>query len=69
LAYRTKYRTAIAAQVLQRMLSGKGADIEKVRQGLGHSRPDMTRIYQRAASEATAEIAVLRFGGKNSEQG
>ena len=47
----------------------KGADIEKVRQGLGHSRPDTTRIYQRAESEATAEIAVLRFGRKNSEQG
>jgi len=46
----------------------KGADIEKLRQGLGHARPDTTRIYKRAESEATAEIAVLRFGGKNSEQ-
>jgi site-specific recombinase XerD len=42
----------------------KGANIEKVRQGLGHARPDTTRIYQRAESEATAEIAKLRFGKK-----
>jgi hypothetical protein len=47
----------------------KGADIEKLRQGLGHSKPDTTRIYTRAESEATAEIAKLRFGRKNSEQG
>jgi hypothetical protein len=45
----------------------KGAHIEKLRQGMGHSKPDTTRIYQRAESEATAEIAKLRFGGKNSE--
>lgn len=42
----------------------KGANIEKVRQGLGHARPDTIRIYQRAESEATAEIAKLRFGKK-----
>ena len=47
----------------------KGADIEKLRQGLGHSRPDTTRIYTRAESEATADIALLRFGRKNGEQG
>jgi hypothetical protein len=46
----------------------KGADIETNRQSLGHSRPDTTRIYQRAESEATAEIARLRFGRRNSEQ-
>jgi hypothetical protein len=42
----------------------KGGDIEKVRQSLGHARPDTTRIYQRAEAAATAEIAVLRFGKK-----
>jgi len=42
----------------------KGADVEKVRKGLGHSRPDTTRIYLRDESEATAEIARLRFGKK-----
>lgn len=42
----------------------KGADIEKVRQALGHSKPETTRIYERAQTEATAEIAILRFGKK-----
>jgi Phage integrase family len=42
----------------------KGADIEKVRQQMGHSKPDTTRIYLRDESAATAEIAKLRFGKK-----
>jgi hypothetical protein len=40
----------------------KGADIEKIRKGLGHSKPETTRIYTRANEEATAEIAHIRFG-------
>ena len=40
----------------------KSADLEKVRQGLGHTKPETTRIYQRAEDEATAEIAIIRFG-------
>jgi integrase len=46
----------------------KGANIEKVRQQMGHSKPETTRIYQRAESEATAEVAKIRFGRRNSEQ-
>lgn len=40
----------------------KGADLEQVRQGLGHSKPATTRIYARAEDEATADIAIIRFG-------
>jgi hypothetical protein len=42
----------------------KGADIEQIRQGLGHSKPDTTRLYLRAEEEATDKVAVLRFGKK-----
>lgn len=37
-----------------------GADVEQIRKALGHSRPDTTRIYTRADTEATAKVAVLR---------
>jgi integrase len=40
----------------------KGADIEKTRKGLGHAKPETTRIYTRGDEEATAEIAYIRFG-------
>jgi hypothetical protein len=38
-------------------------------QGLGHSRPDTTRIEMRDASKATAEITMISFGMTNSERG
>lgn len=40
----------------------KGADIEKTRKGLGHAKPETTRIYTRGDDEATAEVAIIRFG-------
>jgi len=38
-------------------------------QGLGHSRPDTTRIEMRHQSKATAEINMISFGMTNSERG
>lgn len=38
-----------------------GADVELIRQSLGHARTDTTRIYMRGEDAATAKIAVLRF--------
>ena len=40
----------------------KGANIETIRQGLGHTKPETTRIYMRAEQEGTEQIAILRFG-------
>ena len=47
-----------------------GADIEAIRQGMGHSKPDTTRIYTRAIAEATDNVAKLRVKsrGKNGPQ-
>lgn len=45
----------------------KNADIEKIRKGLGHSKVETTRIYTRADDEATAQVAVIRFGKKTGK--
>jgi hypothetical protein len=42
-----------------------GADIEAIRQGMGHSKPDTTRIYTRAAAEATDNVAKLRVKSRS----
>jgi len=44
----------------------KGVNIETLRQGLGHSKPETTRIYTRAEEKATADIAMVRFGKPKS---
>jgi integrase len=38
-----------------------GADVELIRQSLGHARTDTTRIYMRGEDAATAKVAILRF--------
>lgn len=40
-------------------------DIELIRKALGQSKPSTTRIYMRGDDEATAKVAVLRFGNKS----
>ncbi len=42
-----------------------GADIETIRHGLGHSKPETTRIYTRTADEQTAKLATIRSASRN----
>jgi integrase len=42
-----------------------GADIDTIRQGMGHSRPDTTRIYTRAEDQATDNVAQLRVKSRD----
>jgi hypothetical protein len=45
-----------------------GADINTVRQALGHSKEDTTRLYLRAEHDATERVAKLRGErGKNRD--
>jgi hypothetical protein len=37
-----------------------GTDIEAIRQGMGHSKSDTTKIYARAGVKATDNVAQLR---------
>jgi hypothetical protein len=45
-----------------------GADIEHIRQALGHSRPDTTRIYTRAADAATSNVAEIRVNARKKKE-
>lgn len=37
-----------------------GASVEQIRQAMGHSKPDTTRIYTRGTDAATADVAAIR---------